>query len=480
METTDTTSTAASATRALITSLGAGSGIDMASLARDLATAQFAAKIDRLAARSETLDRQISAASNLKSMMFSLTTSLGERVRIGDLAPQPDVANGAVAQASLSGSSQPQGNYSLEVSALASAQTLAGPAYAAATDPVGAGTLTLRFGTIAGASFTADTEQSGVDIAIASGSTLADVASAINGADAGVTAYIADTTTGSRLVLKGEDGATSGFILEAAEDVGEPGLANLAWQPSTGDPASLKTTAADAAFQIDGLNFTSSGNTLTDIVPGLTLELTGTNVGAPTAITFGNPAEAITQAMQDLTAALNEVASELRIATEPKSGDLARDSGALALKRTFSSLAGTLIMPNTAEDEPRTLSDLGLTTHRDGSFTVDAERLAATLERDPEAAAAMFTNGLHGVYATIDNIFRRTNTISDPGTLAGSIDRYTEQLSKTGEDQAKLVERQEALRTRMVARFAVSERRIGAARSTLAFLENQIAVWNKD
>src|SRR5262245_55510050 len=107
--TSSTTNTAATATRSLVTALGAGSGIDMVELANNLAEAQFAARSDRLTAKSELLDRQISSASNLKSMLLTLSTSLGDRVRQGDLSPQPQIANGAVAQASLSGSAQPKG-----------------------------------------------------------------------------------------------------------------------------------------------------------------------------------------------------------------------------------------------------------------------------------------------------------------------------------------------------------------------------------
>ena len=93
----ETTPTKASATRSLISQLGAGSGIDMAALAENLAAAQFAARTDRLALRSEVLEARISAASDLKSMMLSLATSLGNRVRMGDLSPQPRIANTAVA-----------------------------------------------------------------------------------------------------------------------------------------------------------------------------------------------------------------------------------------------------------------------------------------------------------------------------------------------------------------------------------------------
>ena len=68
--------------------------------------------------------------------------------------------------------------------------------------------------------------------------------------------------------------------------------------------------------------------------------------------------------------------------TDAKSGDLAQDDGARALRRTFGSLAGTVIMPNAPAGTPRTLADLGLSTQRDGTFVLDGRRLTATLQSD--------------------------------------------------------------------------------------------------
>lgn len=376
----------------------------MTALATSLAQAQFAGRMERLTERSETLDRQISLASNLRNMMQSLATSLGERVRVGDLAPRPEVANGTVARAALSGSVPAPGSYSLEVSALATGQVLSSPAFSAATAPAGSGTLTLRFGTVAGTGFTEDAARTPVTLTIASGATLADVASAINAAGAGVTAYVANSADGARLVLKGPEGAASGFVLEASETPGDPGLSSLAWHPASGAPDRLLGTASDAAFRLDGLAMTAPSNSIVNAIPGVTLTLTGTNAGAPTRIEFADPTAAITAAMQDLTAALNEIAGEIRGATDPLTGDLSRNSGARQLKQAFAMLAGTVVMPNAAADAPRTLADLGLSTQRDGSFALDTRRLSATLQADPQGAAAMFTNGLYGVYATIDGI----------------------------------------------------------------------------
>src|SRR4051812_30585133 len=94
-----TQSVTQTATQQLLTSLGAGSGVDMAGLATSLAQAQFAAKKDRLTTQSEKLEAQISAASTLKSAISNLASSLNSRVRAGDLSSQPQLANSAVAKA---------------------------------------------------------------------------------------------------------------------------------------------------------------------------------------------------------------------------------------------------------------------------------------------------------------------------------------------------------------------------------------------
>jgi flagellar hook-associated protein 2 len=158
-------------------------------------------------------------------------------------------------------------------------------------------------------------------------------------------------------------------------------------------------------------------------------------------------------------------------------GDLANDSGARALKRNLAQLAGSVIMPG-ATGAARTLADIGVKTERDGTFSLDTARLNATIASDPEGVAAMFTNGINGVFATIDKIQRTSSSSADPGSLGGSISRYTKQLQQISEDQADLTEKQETLRQQLVSRFAVSENRIASSKSTLTFLQNQIDAWN--
>ena len=465
-----------SATASLVSSLGGGSGIDMTGLAEQLAAAQYAARLDQITAKSDKLGTQISSASTLKSMISSLASSLGDRVRTGDLAATPQIANSTIAQVS-KGAATGRGTTTLEVTSLAKGQTLVTPALASDSTPVGAGTLTLRFGTISGTSFAADTARAAVDIAIPTGATLSDVASAINAKGAGVTAYVATGTNGAQLVLKGADGAANAFTLEAAESSTEPGLAALAWNPS-GDLARLTAPASDAAYKLDGVQRTSASNTIADAAPGLSLRLTGTNIGAPTAISYSDPGSAITGAMQDLTSALNEMVAELNKDTDPTSGALSNDPGARTLRRQLTTLASTQVMPANASGAPTTLAELGLKTNRDGTFALDTARLADTLKRDPAGTGAMFTNGLFGIYATFDKLARTIGSSSDPASLGGTVARLTQLQTTLGTQKSDIAAKQEDLRVRLVSRFAKLNTNLTDSKSTLSFLQAQVAAWN--
>lgn len=468
--------TATTAVSSIVQTLGGGSGVDMAGLATNLAAAQFAGRIDRNATRYETVERQLSAAATLKSQVLQLAGSVGERIRTGDLSSQPLIANAAVAAVSR-GTVSGSGTYSLEVSALASAQSLAGPAFAAATASTGSGTLTLRFGTISGTAFVEDPTRAAASIAIASGATLADVARAINAANTGVTAYLGSAADGVHLMLKGQEGAPNAFVIEASETVGEEGLAALAWNPTIVSDR-LKSSATSAAFKLDGLDYTSARNTISDVVPGLSLQLTGTNAGNPTTIRFSDPSAGVSSFMQDLTTALNEIAAGLNEVTNALGGDLSRDPGARRLRSAFAQLASTAIFPSAAAGQPATLADLGLATNRDGSFRLDTARLASTLKSSPAGAAAMFTTGIHGVYATLERLSRTVTAAGDPGTLGGSIGRYTALRSKLASEKAELAEAQDKLRANLIQRFAGTDSRVGGLRATLSFLKNQIDAWN--
>jgi flagellar hook-associated protein 2 len=465
----------------IIQALGAGSGIDFIQLANDLSEASFEPRRANLESRNAALEAQISAASLIRSSINDLASALGDRVRNGDLSPQPSLGNPAVADVTTTTGIAPQGTYSLEVTQLAQSQTLASQSYTAGTDLVGEGTLNIRFGTISGASFTEDTDQVALAIEVTADDTLNSIASKISSeSDGKLFAYVAEGSNGAQLVIKGEDGAQSGFVLEPSSAGGSatPGdLSYLAWSPAT-DTGELRQASQDAVFSLDTVELTSSSNSVTGLPEGIGLTLNATNVGAPTTLSFGTNNEAISAVMTDFVAALNDVVLLLNQEASGLGSTLGNDSGARGLRADLSGLANEVVMPNAEEDEPSTLGDLGLSITREGTFQLDSERLNATLSASPDGAAAMFTAGAFGVFATIDNLARDNTLFSDPGSLGGSVTRYEAQIERNDERLERVAENQEALRNRLTRSFIAAQSNVTQSQSTLSFLQQQIDAFN--
>ena len=200
----------------IISALGAGSGVDFIRLASDIAAASFAVQRQSVETRRTSLEAQVSAAAQLRNAVTGIASALGERVRTGDLAPRPQLANASVARVTVPTGLSPRGSFSLEVTQQAQGQTLVSKTYASRDALVGEGTLAIRFGTVDGTDFNEDTARSALSISVAADDTLATLAAKINQTSGGaVSAYVATGTNGAQLVMKGKDGAANGFVLEA-------------------------------------------------------------------------------------------------------------------------------------------------------------------------------------------------------------------------------------------------------------------------
>ncbi len=461
----------------IISALGAGSGIDFAGLARDLSEASFGFQRETLVARNSALEARISAASVVRSTLSGLASALGDRIRNGDLASRATIGNASVARLTTIPGTSPRGSYSLEVSQLASAQTLVTPTYAGRDALVGEGNLRIRFGTASGTTFNEDTAQSALDIAVSGTDTLASLASRITSQSNGaLSAYVAQGASGAQLVIKGRDGSVNGFVLEgqsaSASPTNTPGdLSYLDWSPAT-DAGQLRASAQDAQFSLDTVAMRSASNRVTGLPEGITLNLTGTNQGAPTTLSFAQDGTAISAVMTDFTAALNDVVALLN-GGEDGDISLANDPGARELRRDLARLTNDIVMPNAAAGDPRTLADLGLSLTREGAFRLDTERLTRTLTESPAAAAAMFTTGVRGVFATMDSLARATSAVGDPGSLSGSVRRAQAQVERNDERLQRVAEQQENLRQRLTRNLSAAESRIATAQSTLSYIRQQ-------
>ena len=365
---------------------------------------------------------------------------------------------------------------------LAAAQTAHAAPVADKTAPIGQGKLTLSFGTatVTGGAMTGFTPSAGTPVEITIGpasSSLEGIAAAINAANAGITASVLTDADGSRLVVKGATGADRAFTLTATETPGQEGLAAL----NIGIGASgttIGSAAADALVAIDGVQLKRDSNTITDLIPGVKLDLMSAQPGTIVSIGKTLPTSALTQAVQDFVATYNELYTALRTDLDPVTGSLRTDIAARELKRQLQQLTLTPI----ASGALTSLAEIGVKTNRDGTLMLDNALLTRALVDNPQAVEKMFAEPA-GTAATANGLSAALDAIASAAAstargLGASEASYTKAKTDLAEDKAEVLAKTEQVRTRMTRQFASMDAKVAAYKSTMSFLESQIDAWN--
>lgn len=475
---------------ATISSPGLGSGLDVNSIVSQLVA---------LERRPITLLTQQKTALQAKLSSFGLLQSYTVNVRdaVGQLA-KPDLwtqtkatSSDTAAVAVTSSAAAVKGSYSLEVTTLAQAQGLASAAYTATTDPVGSGTLHIELGSwdVGHTTFTPKTGASVVDIAIPPGAdSLEEVRSAINAANAGVTASIVRDASGARLVLRstatGEENAVRiTTTVDAPAQPGDPTLEDLVFNP----PSSLGTMtetlqAKNAAAIVNGLPVSSASNTLSNVVEGLTLTLAKTTT-APVTVTVGLDTAAMRTAVDAFVKSYNEINRYINDQTKydadtKVAGALQGDGATRSLQ---AQLRGMLRTGSGAASAFPRLSDLGIELQRDGSLKIDDAKFNDALI-DPAAVQAAFTADADGDandgFAVRIKAMTTLLTQSDgpvatrTASLRASIDRSDKQIARY-EDRVAQTE------ARLLRQYSALDNTLNQINGLNSFVTQQIALWNK-
>lgn len=485
------------AVESIVKTLGSGSGIDIGALVTSLVEAQFSVKNKEFERREEKLEAQISGVSTLKSALTNFDAALKALTESGGLATQPVSADpGAVKVSPLPGATVQQLSASVGVTQLASAQ-------ASTTNRSYDAGLVFREGTLA-FGFTAAGEDAqatpkNVTLTIAPGQTIQAIADQINGSSqigGRVTASLVKDGIGSRLVLKTEEGAAKAFTVTATD---KPNRAGTVFQPgytnngetldgfdvgsgvtAGGAGAFTGSAARDAIVTMDGAQYTRPSNTVTDLVPGLKLELLKITTG-PVGLSAEKPGGALSEGVGNFVAAYNEVLGMVKEQDDPYTGALSLDSAVDTLRRDLSQLTTRVLVPAGAPGAPRTLADLGVATARDGTLSVDPAKLAKAVADHPAAVEAMFAparfGSTEGLSAALGAIAKRM-TAAGSG-LNASAATYDKRMRSLEDAKLKATEQSDALRERLTRQFATMDARTAAYKSTQTFLDNQIKAWNR-
>ena len=299
-----------------------GSGLDVTAIVNALVDAEVAPKNNALARKEADLNSELSAIGTLKSSLASLDSSL---VGLEDGSVFDSLSIEAPNEIGVVQTGSPTiGNYSIEISALATSQVLASPTFASSDSAVGTGTITIQIGqptystgsSGAYSSFAVDATKT-VSITIdSSNNTLAGVRDAINASNSEVTASLVLDGTSTRLLLTADStGAATAISVVVDDDDGNDAdnsnLSRLAYNTSAGFSNVIEARASqDAAFKLNGLDLTSTTNAIPGLVDGLDVTLKNVTSSAQTIVVQRDTA-AIESKVQAFVDAYNSYQSTL-------------------------------------------------------------------------------------------------------------------------------------------------------------------------
>lgn len=461
----------------LVTSLGAGSGVDVTSLAQNLVDAERVPKENAINAKITKNESRISgyaAMSFVLSGVQTALTALKDQNSFNALGVTNTNASAFSVTTSATGTA---GSHQIEVLGLAKSQRTVSAGFASASTSLNAGlamSIDLNVGSPSPVTNT---------IQIAAGKdTPQDIVNAINDAQTGVVAQLVDTGDGSgspyQIVLTGAMGSAGAFSITPnyASGVGSPGLV-------FSGANSANQSASDATVKVDGISYTRTSNTLTDVVPGLTLNLKGLTSSVAT-IDLTRDNTGIKDKMAALVTAYNDAQTIFNAVSDPKStletygGTLVGDATVRSMKHQLRDMVmGQSSTPGTTVGA---LWQVGLNVDMQGVMSLDSTKLDAVLASNYNDVVKTFTGNQNGlsVYSTAkagvagDAVKKISQLIGKTGVLQTQSDSATTQNTKYKEDLTKLQKRMDGLLLRYQKQFSAMDSLVGSVNTQKTSLKS--------
>jgi flagellar hook-associated protein 2 len=305
---------------------------------------------------------------------------------------EPELANAKALNGGGSTAAQ-----SLVVNQLAQAQTSQSDVFSSQDSALGSGELSIRFGIISALGEQTSNAKS-VTVKVAASDSLQDVARNIERAAPQLNTSISgNTAAGFRLLLSNSTtGAEQAFTLGARSD-SQNQLSKLT---VTADQArNSDNRAQDAIVQLNNRELRSANNTINDPKSGLQLELKKTG---SSNIALQRDDAQLAENFQQLIDNLNQYRSQLR--------DVGSGLGQRELNKIDETLNGLSVGVG---NERLALSDLGITTARDGKLIVNETRLSQQALARSDTVNSLFNQAL-------DQLANRSKTVQQEASLLNS------------------------------------------------------------
>ncbi len=449
------------------------SGLDTNSIIDQLLALQQK-PIDRLQQKEAGYQVELSAYGSMQVVLDNLKSALEGLDSVSDLTSFSAISGNTDLFSVSVDENATAGSYDVTVQNLAKVHKLTSEALTE-TEAVGGGTIHLRLG-----------DATAVNISVSVTDTIADVAQAINDADAGVNAAVVFDGTSYFLTLTGEEtGAANLIDVTVTDDDGDStdmnGLSRLVYEAS-GDTKNLNNTqtAEDSMTTMDGVSSISRDtNIIDDVIQGVTITLES----APTTdnqavLTVSRDTSAIVSKINSFVSAYNGVLDFFETCQSYDSDT--ETAGVLLGDATTNSIRNSLqnLITNTipgVESFSR-LADLGITLDTEGRLEVDSSTLNSALDDHFDNVLQFFTQSAEGSEGFAVRMVNALDTTlnSVTGTLAARTDGIQNSIDNI-EDQVERIElRNSAWETRIRAQFEALEVLLAEYQTTGDYLSQQI------
>lgn len=417
---------------------GLTSDINWTNLITDIINAKKASTITPLENKKTSYQSKLSAYQSFNSLLLSLKnyiedndldTQTGYAIYKSSLSSSnSSIESSNILSVSI-GSVRGPGNYSIEVESLAQAEKIASDTQLSKTETLGlSGTININ----------------GKDITIETDDTLSLIATRINNAGAGVTASILSISdTEYRLVLESNTTGEEGITLIDNNDV----LETLGILNSSDEKKNIIRAGANASVKIDGYSISSTSNTITNVIEGVTLTLKGPNAGNLITLSIAEDTSAISGKVSSMASSINSILSYIKTQNtytgNNSSTPLMGDINLHTVRDNITNAIFTEVEGNTTY---KSALSIGFTFNNDGTLSLDTTIFSNALNSNKtevlnvlsqlgntlKDSMSIFIDPYTGTLTQVEQSIN--NTISD-------IDKRIEELNKRYEREAEQLEK---------------------------------------
>lgn len=306
-------------------------------------------------------------------------------------------------------------------------------------------------------------------------------------AGGGVTDLSASGTNSGLLTIATTQGVTDEWYISVVGETGSQNQFTLSSTPDLGfsTNSNILSTAQNAVLSVNGIgSINRASNTVSDVVPGVSLGLIGTSSAT---ITVTEDLSSLRTSIDNLVVSVNDFNTILKTMEDPDSSDtdvggaLSKDSSFVNLLRKKVRAALLDKESATASGSMTTLRDLGLAYKLDGDIEINETLYSNAITSSLSDVKAMLTanNDKQSRYDTaakglaLESKVDLLNLTETDGLLINRESNADSNLIKEKDALTALETRMAEAYTRYIKQFAAMESIVQRSKSTGDYLEGQ-------